>query len=656
MDIANALVWAPMIAQPHIVPVNTADFLSGQTFQEVCILVHMQEPVVPPHTKGGAVWLHIQQTVVPPYTEGGAVWLHIQCGQTLNHMLGSLTLSPKGVNDQTNAVAKTGTRHNNLWSHPPHSPTLNVAATTRSQRTVPATEPTLLPLPLTTKLSNTSIRTVLHLHSNPSFLPITASGPTAAPSHRRLHGINHMLRVKLNMLKYAPDDLTTPKLVMSQGQKGGELIYAHDTSCAKHHDIMQGPTRVSPTELVTAWQVTLTLHLYQPGDSSLITAYSTHQHLNKLRLQLREQLATQSQTLQTICKYWKGIVVVPCTHSFLLIQTVNSMKQLFTVFQNDFAQNQLVMAPMTDLLREVSFSMDRVAMNRIPQYPMQTVQDFATDRPTRTVPAYLANSLGAAILLHVNPKQNEVAVLLNLPSGEPDNISRPKDKVNVRWWQCNTHAKKHTSDVIAYHNSNPRLCLAPHFCRCSVTKDFQYFCPNQLFLRNHTEGMGRLLLMISDTRCPAEAKPRTQVIGTQAEIVGERWLVNTPTRTATLTYNQYNTTTRVSLPNPSMWIQVPPGAILHLDDLALYHLSSEEYQSELEIPSFFKDHNLTLAPGLELRIEEGGSQLIDITPVDTALQALSRLPILTSSPIALCLSMAIGYALTLGLAFYFDTF
>ncbi|ROK54661.1 hypothetical protein DPX16_21300 [Anabarilius grahami] len=258
-------------------------------------------------------------------------------------------------------------------------------------RSMEEKDPALLPLPLTTKLSNTSIRTVLHLHSNLSNLPITASNPTAAPNHKRLHGINHMLRVGLNIPKHVPDDLTTPKLVMSQGQKGGKLIYAHDTPCAKHHgtrttdetlkqvahwpsmqqdvaeyvrgcqvccqvqtvnanhrsplqhrgvtfpwsvnqidwtvelplmlmaitDTMQGPTRGSPTEPMTAWQVTLPLHLYQPGDSSLITAYSTHQHLNKLRLQLREQLATQSQTLQTICKYWKGIVVVPCTHSSL---------------------------------------------------------------------------------------------------------------------------------------------------------------------------------------------------------------------------------------------------------------------------------------------------------------------------------------------------
>ncbi|ROI15630.1 hypothetical protein DPX16_22739 [Anabarilius grahami] len=308
------------------------------------------------------------------------------------------------------------------------------------------------------------------------------------------------------------------------------------------------------------------------------------------------------------------------------------MKQLFTVFQNDFAQNQLVMALMTDLLREVSFSMDRVAMNRIPQYPMQTVLDFATGRPTKTVPAHLANSLGAAILLHVDPKQNEVAVLLNLPSGEPDNISRPKDKVNVRWWQCNTHAKKHTSDVVAYHNSNPQLCLAPHFCRCSFTKDFQYFCPNQLFLRNPTEGMGRLQPMTSNTRCPAEAKPRTQVIGTQAEIVGDRLLVHTPTHAATLTYNQHNTATRVSLPNPSKWIQVPLGSILHCCSLAVYCLSGKEDQSEPEIPSPSRNHHHTLDPGLELRIDKGGSQLSDSTPVDAALQALSRLPVLTSSP------------------------
>ncbi|RXN04868.1 vacuolar sorting-associated 13A-like protein [Labeo rohita] len=129
---------------------------------------------------------------------------------------------------------------------------------------------------------------------------------------------------------------------------------------------------------------------------------------------------------------------------------------------------------------------------------------------------------------------------------------------------------------------------------------------------------------------------------------------------ATLTYDQHDTATRVSLPNQSMWIQVPKGAILHLGDLALYHLPSKEYQSEIEIPAFFRNQNLTLEPELELSIEEGGSQTIDITPLDTALQALSRLPVLNNFPVArswtaadtaLCLATAVGYTLTLGLAF-----
>ncbi|RXN39625.1 vacuolar sorting-associated 13A-like protein [Labeo rohita] len=110
------------------------------------------------------------------------------------------------------------------------------------------------------------------------------------------------------------------------------------------------------------------------------------------------------------------------------------------------------------------------------------------------------------------------------------------------------------------------------------------------------------------------------------------------------------------MPNQSMW----KGAILHLGDLALYHLPSEEYQSEIEIPAFFRNQNLTLEPELELSIEEGGSQTIDITPLDTALQALSRLPVLNNFPVArswtaadtaLCLATAVGYTLTLGLAF-----
>ncbi|KAK2881514.1 hypothetical protein Q8A67_018782 [Cirrhinus molitorella] len=86
----------------------------------------------------------------------------------------------------------------------------------------------------------------------------------------------------------------------------------------------------------------------------------------------------------------------------------------------------------------------------------------------------------------------------------------------------------------------------------------------------------------------------------------------------------------------------------------------EEYHTELETSNFFRDYNFTLSPELEMKIAEGGPQLIDITPIDHALQALGQMPALANLPVvrswtaadtALCLSTAIGYALTLGLAF-----
>ncbi len=69
---------------------------------------------------------------------------------------------------------------------------------------------------------------------------------------------------------------------------------------------------------------------------------------------------------------------------------------------------------------------------------------------------------------------------------------------------------------------------------------------------------------------------------------------------------------------------MPKGSILHIDDLALYHLTDDEYHAELEILPLFKQHSFILDTELEERIKEEGNQLIDLTPVDTALEAIAR--------------------------------
>ncbi len=189
---------------------------------------------------------------------------------------------------------------------------------------------------------------------------------------------------------------------------------------------------------------------------------------------------------------------------------------------------------------------------------------------------------------------------------------------------------------------------------CLLTKDIHF-----LFLRDNTEGICGLESIRPDTSCPADATPRSQVEVTQAEIIGNRRLVNTPARTATLTYNQHDTATRIILPNQTLWITVPKGSILHIDDLALYHLTDDEYQAEIEISPFFKQCSFVLDPKLEERIKEERMQLIDLTPVDTTLKAIARLPpagvpIIRSwsaADTALCISTIVGYVVTLTLAF-----
>lgn len=126
----------------------------------------------------------------------------------------------KDLNDQTNALTKTGALHGNLWSPPAQPLSLDVAAITRSQRTVPATVPTSQPLLLAPQISSndiadlqasdTSIQTMINHLSDHFNHPITASEHTVAPGLKQMNENKHMLHVKENFLWYAPDD-TVPK-------------------------------------------------------------------------------------------------------------------------------------------------------------------------------------------------------------------------------------------------------------------------------------------------------------------------------------------------------------------------------------------------------------------------------------------------------------
>ncbi len=159
-----------------------------------------------------------------------------------------------------------------------------------------------------------------------------------------------------------------------------------------------------------------------------------------------------------------------------------------------------------------------------------------------------------------------MAFLLSLPIIDANNIYRLKDFVNVGFWKGNTYFKIHTPEVVAYHNNNEQLYLAPNQKMCMLTKDINFLCLSKPFVRDNTEGICGLKSIRPNTSCPAEATPGSQVEVTQVKIIGNQWLVNTPVLTATFTYDQHDTATRIILPKQTLWITVPKGSIFHNDD------------------------------------------------------------------------------------------
>ena len=97
---------------------------------------------------------------------------------------------------------------------------------------------------------------------------------------------------------------------------------------------------------------------------------------------------------------------------------------------------------------------------------------------------------------------------------------------------------------------------------------------------------------------------------------------------ATLTYGQHDTTThdtgtRITLPDQTLWISIPENAILHIDDLALYYLDQNQYESEMVVSEFFNKHTLELDPNMLTQMQYQGTQTIDLTPFDDVLKGIA---------------------------------
>lgn len=144
-----------------------------------------------------------------------------------------------------------------------------------------------------------------------------------------------------------------------------------------------------------------------------------------------------------------------------------------------------------------------------------------------------------------------MGLLLTLFVIDVGNICRLKPVLNIGFWQDNTRENHKQSISVLELKTFITFALANHLLGTTPN----IFKP-----------------LASDERCHARLTTRDDVFTTQVELVGDKWLVNTPFTSTTMTYDFHDSFTQITIPNQTVFVSVQEGAIVHIGDLAMYHL------------------------------------------------------------------------------------
>ena len=399
---------------------------------------------------------------------------------------------------------------------------------------------------------------------------------------------------------------------------------------------------------------------------SLHTLRTQMTELQKEQPLIHDALNKQIQYGQQLGKSLKETILMVNTQNEMFNRSQASLIRLVETVGIEVAHSQVVMMIMGDVLREVGESIQSLSQGRIPPYlvSLEMVQKILSQLTGETISinqAHLAYALGGALPLTVDPEKRELSFLITLPFVDNKYIYRLKDVVNVGGWHGDTHVRITTPTVIAYHEDTPDLYLAPNLKMCVLTKGVHYLCPSKPFIKSSIQGICGLKPMQDASRCSAVSTARNQITETQGEVVGHRWLVNTPALFGTLRYDKHDTSNDIQLPAQTFWLTVPKGSTFHVGDLVLYYLSDEAYVAELEISTFFDTHVIQFDP-TTLRQLEMAPQAISLTALDGFLETEPTL--LAESHYTLTGSWStsdtmliglilLGYVLSAAIAFFF---
>lgn len=132
---------------------------------------------------------------------------------------------------------------------------------------------------------------------------------------------------------------------------------------------------------------------------------------------------------------------------------------------------------------------------------------------------------------------------------------------------------------------------------------------------------------------------KDHVMETKVERAGDQWLVSTPKHEAVMSYGQHDTATQMQLPNQTVFIKVPQGTVVHIDDIVLHHLHSEDYSTDVEAIDALRGHNFTIEDTLRQQLLSEGTKVVQFSLDQSGFHAntlspLARTPINPWSAIA----------------------
>ena len=156
-----------------------------------------------------------------------------------------------------------------------------------------------------------------------------------------------------------------------------------------------------------------------------------------------------------------------------------------------------------------------------------------------------------------------------LPEGPYPGFEAEIEQYEIPFTTCESIQEMQTPTTLIYHDDTLSLHRIPNLNLCTNTKDIHWVCPSKPFIGNTTDYLRVLRADTPEQKCQGSMSLKDGDTETRGEVVGNRWLGSTPVAEALTTYDRHETPTRLATPNQTVFLNVPQGVTVPLDNVTL---------------------------------------------------------------------------------------